>query len=142
MKFEVTVSGEIDMGAIVAEWTEELKDELQKEVKTIDQNIKRDAPVGKTGDLKENIRTTPTEDRSGAEFVVGVSYAAYLEFGTIEKVDLTYISDIQAEDYAELFRGSGIKQSGGIAARKYFFRNIRQGFFNFIEKMNNSDGSR
>ena len=142
MKFDVSVTGEIDFLAIVKEWTDELKDELQKTTKKIEADIKADAPVGKTGDLKESVSGSTIDNGEGAKFVVDVPYAPYLEFGTIEKVDLNYIGEIDADDYALLFKGDGLKQSGGVTARKFFFTNIRKGFFEYIEKMNQGNGSR
>lgn len=53
--------------------------------------------------------------QSGAES--NARYSAYLEFGTIQHVNVP--PDLK--DYAIQFKGQGIRKTGGIIARPYFF---------------------
>jgi hypothetical protein len=51
------------------------------------------------------------------EVVAGARYAAYVEFGTITRVSVP--ADLV--QYAAQFKGRGLRKSGGMAARPFFF---------------------
>lgn len=55
-----------------------------------------------------------------SKVVSGAHYSPYLEFGTIQHVSVP--SDLQ--DYAIQFKGMGIRTTGGIIPRPFFFKHM------------------
>lgn len=60
---------------------------LERGAKKIQRNAKLLCPTGKTGHLKNSIKTKSqiTEDGAGAQVYTNLEYAAYPEFGTGER---------------------------------------------------------
>jgi hypothetical protein len=54
------------------------------------------------------------------EVVSGAKYSAYVEFGTITQVRVP----AELMDYAAQFKGKGIKKTGGMPARPFFFSQL------------------
>jgi hypothetical protein len=73
-------------------------------------------PVGETGFLKSKISSERLAPMS-YEIVSGATYSAYVEFGTITRVKVP--SELTA--YAMQFKGRGIRKSGGLHPRPFFF---------------------
>lgn len=75
-----------------------------------------DAPVDE-GYLRLNI----TQERKGEmnyEVVSAAPYSAFVEFGTITRV----VVPTDLVDYAKQFKGKGLRKTGGMAARPFFFK--------------------
>lgn len=70
-----------------------------------------------TGSLAGSIRPEKTGEFS-CEVVAHKEYAPYIEWGTITKVNVP--ADLAS--YAIQFKGKGIKKTGGIEPRPYFFK--------------------
>lgn len=70
-----------------------------------------------TGSLAGSIRPEKTGEFS-CEVIAHKEYAPYIEWGTITKVDVP--ADLAS--YAIQFKGRGIKKTGGIEPRPYFFK--------------------
>ncbi len=109
--------------------------ELQKKIKQLPQALKdefdgalgeaaydfeqlavNDVPID-TGFLKGEISVI-RRDPMHYEVISGARYSAYVEFGTINHVEVP--SDLVS--YASLFKGKGIKTNGGMIARPFFFK--------------------
>jgi hypothetical protein len=73
-------------------------------------------PVGETGFLKSKITSEPLGPMN-YEIVSGATYSAYVEFGTITRVKVP--GELTA--YAMQFKGKGIRKSGGLYPRPFFF---------------------
>lgn len=121
-------------------FTAELKKYLAKELKILEQDtlndIARDVPRGKTGELARSIKSK----RKKLRLVIGsdLFYAPYQEFGTIKGYDTggsAYASSQELGSYPAQFKGSGIKKNGGISPKKFFFRNVRDNFFKMINRI-------
>jgi hypothetical protein len=96
-----------------------LVDEIDAELSAVSANVVdravQAAPVD-TGSLKNQITFSKIGEMQ-YEIVSGAPYSAYVEFGTITKVSVP--PDLQS--YAAQFKGKGIKKSGGMRARPFFF---------------------
>lgn len=101
---------------------EELKKELSAILETGAQqfvrNAKRDAPVN-FGVLRNEISYAKINDLT-FECVSGASYSPYMEWGTITKFQKP--ADMDEAEYAALFKGKGIRKTGGITPRRFFFK--------------------
>ena len=89
------------------------------------------APVDQ-GKLKQGISYKPTASNPGSisfKIVSNAEYSAYMEWGTITKVNIPS----GEEGYASQFKGRGIKTSGGIYPRPFFFKH-KEPVKLFIEK--------
>jgi HK97 gp10 family phage protein len=73
------------------------------------------APVD-TGYLKNGITFTRLSPMN-FEIVSSAPYSAYVEFGTITMVSVP----AELTSYAAQFKGKGIKKTGGMPARPFFF---------------------
>jgi hypothetical protein len=69
-----------------------------------------------TGFLRNSITFSRLAEMN-YEVVAGARYAAYVEFGTITRVSVP--ADLV--QYAAQFKGRGLRKSGGMAARPFFF---------------------
>lgn len=92
--------------------------ELENAAKLYVRNAKRSAPVD-FGVLKNAISYYR---QAAYTFIVvsGAEYSAYVEWGTIEHVS---VPEGQTE-YALMFKGKGIRKSGGVYPRPFFFVQI------------------
>jgi hypothetical protein len=77
--------------------------------------------VKDSAQLAASIRPVPVSDLS-VEVVVQKDYAPYVEWGTIEHVEVP----AELTDYAIQFKGLGIRKSGGVYPRPFFFKQIPQ----------------
>ena len=99
---------------------------------------KQRAPVD-TGRLRSSISSSFKGDDTG-QVSVNVSYAPYMEFGTGNNVDFSYITNTairrEAEIGASQFRGQGIRNVN-IVGYKYLlssFLEARTHFYQFINR--------
>jgi len=83
-----------------------------------------------TGALAGSIHLVDT-GKMKVEVVVGKKYGAYVEWGTITKVSVP--SEFAA--YAMQFKGKGIRKTGGMLPRPYFFKHIPQVRKEIIENL-------
>lgn len=72
-----------------------------------------------TGQLAGSIRPKRINE-TAVEVTAGKLYAPYVEWGTITKVQVP--SELQA--YAIQFKGKGIRKTGGMLPRPFFFKQI------------------
>lgn len=75
------------------------------------------AQFGDKGILAGSIQPEFKPGTLSAGVNANANYSAYLEFGTIQHVNVP--PDLK--DYAIQFKGQGIRKTGGIIARPYFF---------------------
>jgi len=97
-------------------------------VKEMVADAKTTAPKD-TGKLAQSIQSQKIKDNAYLMYVggVGTKYAPYIEFGTGNKVSLSYLKDIGFPDsYAAKFKGAGVKQVN-ISPKPYFFPAIIKG---------------
>ena len=70
-----------------------------------------------TGELRASIHDVMSVNKLSGRAVTNVEYAAYVEFGTITKVEVPQ----ELTEYAMQFKGKGIKTKGGMKARPYLY---------------------
>lgn len=90
------------------------------------------------GALSKSISKAKLKDLNYLIYVGGaaIKYAPYVEFGTGNRVSLTYLKDIGLPDsYAAKFKGKGIKQVN-LPARPYFFPAIIDGRKDLEKRLN------
>ena len=90
------------------------------------------------GKLAQEITAQKIEDMSYLMFVGGSAqkYAPYVEFGTGNRVSLSYLKDVGLPNsYAAKFKGAGIKQVN-LTARPYFFPAIIDGRIELEKDLN------
>lgn len=92
---------------------------LEVGAQTFVRNAKRDAPVN-FGVLRNLISYAKTGELT-FEVISGAKYSPYLEWGTITKVSVPE----ELVGYAIQFKGRGIRKSGGISPRPYFFPQVK-----------------
>lgn len=97
-------------------------DEVDAEMSAVSLEFVHDAaqaaPVD-TGLLKNSI----SFERLGVmqyEIVSAAPYSAYVEFGTIEKVNVPS----EWKEFAQLFKGKGLRKTGGIHPHPFFFPQV------------------
>lgn len=93
---------------------------------------KRDAPVDE-GQLRGGISARQINNLT-AEVVSAAKHSPYIEWGTIQHVSVP----AELQDYAIQFKGKGIRKTGGIIPRPFFFKQIpiiRKQFTERIEKL-------
>lgn len=81
------------------------------------------------GKLQQNITSAKIKDNLYSIYVGGVAqkYAPYVEFGTGNRVSLSYLKDVGLPNsYAAKFKGKGVKKVN-LTARPYFFPAILKG---------------
>lgn len=103
------------LGAIPENVKTEVDAEMDAVSRSYVNRAAKAAPVDH-GYLKNGI----TYDRIGMmqyEIVSAAKYSAYVEFGTITKVQVP--AELVA--YAAQFKGKGLKKNGGMRARPFFF---------------------
>jgi len=135
MAFNVEIRGLRELQAKISSMPKEIHKEVSAVVeagaKKWVRDAKRDAPVD-VGFLKNGISyaqviSSPT--KTAFEVVSNAEYSAYMEWGTITKVNIPS----GEEGYASQFKGRGIKTSGGIYPRPFFFKH-KEPVKLFIEK--------
>lgn len=107
-----------------------LEDEINATNESIANKARGRAPVD-TGFLKNSIITQETE--KGAETVVSINYAPYIEFGTGGRVDVP----AGLEDYAIQFKGEGIKQVN-IPAKPFLFNSWMEETTKMLDRLKNA----
>lgn len=101
---------------------------ISDNVKEMVADAKNKAPVD-LGKLQQNVDSDKIKDLAYRMYVGGVAqkYAPYVEFGTGNRVSLSYLKEIGLPDsYAMKFKGKGFKQVN-LTARPYFFPAIIKG---------------
>lgn len=106
-----------------------LPKEISKEVSAIVESgakewvrgAKRDCKAVDNGFLRAGISYAPVS-KTGYEVVSSANYSAYVEWGTITKVDVP--AELSA--YAIQFKGKGIRKNGGMIPRPFFFKQRQQ----------------
>lgn len=94
----------------------ELEAILERGARTFVRNAKRDAPVD-LGVLRNEITYFPAAPFQYT-VVSGAKYSPYLEWGTITKVNVPG----ELAEYASQFKRRGIRKTGGIYPRPFFFK--------------------
>jgi len=121
----------IGLDKVIAKF-DKIPEQLQREIrgvvengaKTFERNAKRDAPVNKEkdgGNLRQQITYYPLvsdKTKTTFEIVSGAKYSAYLEWGTITRVQVP----AELQGYAIQFKGKGLRKTGGIIPQPYFFK--------------------
>jgi phage gpG-like protein len=98
---------------------QDVDDELSAGMVMMERSAKRLAPVGKgTGRLRSSITASRVEFLVW-ELVAQVDYAAYVEFGTGDLVDIPK----GLEGYASQFKGKDIRKVN-LPARPFFFPSV------------------
>jgi hypothetical protein len=103
------------LGKIPVALEREIDAELSVVSKNYENRAATAAPVD-TGFLRNQITSSKIGEMA-YEVVSGARYSAYLEFGTITKVRVP--SELQS--YALQFKGRGLRKTGGIVPRPFFF---------------------
>ena len=85
-------------------------------VKTAKHNLTSPRAV-KTGVLRSSLHPVMSVNKLSGRAVTNVEYAAYVEFGTITKVEVPQ----ELTEYAMQFKGKGIRTKGGMKARPYLY---------------------
>lgn len=95
----------------------------------------RDTFNQRTGEGRASI--TSGKDGKNRHYVkAGKNYMAYLEFGTIEKVDLKPLDDLGIDrNFAIQWKGKGKRTRGGIKAGHYFFPNVKKAYDKMLERI-------
>jgi hypothetical protein len=112
--------------------------ELRRGVKTAEnlavQDFKKEFNQ-RTGEGRSSIISG--KDKKNTYFVRALKkYMAYLEFGTITKVDLSPLDDLGIDrSYASQFKGKGKRKTGGIRAGHYFFPNVKKAYDMMIKRL-------
>lgn len=130
----VQVKNNFKAEGLVQELEEYLTKELARYEKETLSDIDRDVPI-KTGELASSIQSVNDPNQLKVTIGTNLHYAPYQEFGTIELYDAGYVSSQELGSYPQQFRGAGIRQSGGVFARNYFFKNVRTNFFKMIDRI-------
>lgn len=115
-KFRVKVSGDLakQFKGLEKKLTQTLQDELYAAALDIETESKRLVPVD-TGVLKNS--SGVRVDNLKFTVFYGAKYAPYIEYGTITRVNVPP----EMQDNAILFKGSGIRKTGGIHARPFLY---------------------
>ena len=130
---KVKIEDNINLLRFAEEVTDSLKDAVDKyHLKTLS-DMRRDVPVGKTGDLKRSIVGTLSPDGLTSVIEATEHYAPYQEFGTITGVgyDSAYANSLGLDSYAEQFKMGN--NSNATPAKRFFFRNSNANFIRLID---------
>jgi hypothetical protein len=97
------------------EVSEQVDTEIGQSLVQMQQEMIRIAPVGRSGFLKNHIKL---EQKGKLNWTLGayMPYSAYLNWGTITRVKVTSFWS----NYAALFKGKGIRKTGGIYPTFFF----------------------
>ena len=135
----VQVKNNFKAEGLVQELEEYLTKELARYEKETLSDIDRDVPRGKSGHLAGSIESVNDPDQLKVTIGTDLFYAPYQEFGTIkgysEGGGSTYASKNELGDYPSNFIGNGIKKTGGILPKQFFFKNVRTNFFKMIDRI-------
>jgi HK97 gp10 family phage protein len=123
MSFSIDIKGLRELQANITKLPQQLKVEasaiVENGAKEWVRLSKQDAPVD-FGVLRNEITYAKLNDLS-FEIISGASYSPYVEWGTIEHVSVP----AELQPYAILFKGKGIRKTGGIYPHPYFFKQAR-----------------
>ena len=124
MSYNVEIKGLTELQARLEKLPAEIKMEanaiLEKGAQIFVRNAQRDAPVN-FGFLRQRITYMPRPVTNLlVEMVSGAEYSAYMEWGTITRVKVP--PELAA--YAIQFKGKGIRKTGGIHPRPFFFKQL------------------
>lgn len=127
--------------AEMRKYPERVVKEVQEEVgdwaSRTETAAKRDVPVD-TGALSGSIRAVLGADKVTwivkAGGINGVDYAPYIEFGTGALVDKTFLQEYGLVNYAQQFKGKGIKKVN-LPARSFLYRNARTEFEKTVQNI-------
>lgn len=100
--------------------SQDLQDEIDAEIRDASETfagLAKNAAPGRTGRLRGSIRSAPTGAPLSYEVFAQTTYAAYQEWGTIEHVNVP--PDLV--DVAIKYKGRGIRKTGGVTPKHYFF---------------------
>ena len=110
---------EIDVNKIIENQRKSLKDDLKKFAWIIKEKVDEKTPED-TKELLGNNLIWPLEQvgtQIGIRVFNETEYAPYVEFGTIELVEVPN----ELTEYAMQFKGKGIIKKGGMKARPYLY---------------------
>ena len=101
-------------------FTDKKAAKLKKVVELATRNMvasaQRKVPV-KHGRLRSSLHPVMSVNKLSGRAVTNVEYAPYVEFGTIELVEVPN----ELTEYAMQFKGKGIRKKGGMKARPYLY---------------------
>jgi len=130
---KVKIEDNINLLKFAEEVTDSLKDAVKEyHFKTINA-MKRDAPVGETGDLRRSIGGNLSNDNLSSVIEATMPYAPYQEFGTITGggYDSAYANSLGLDSYASQFkRGDSGKPT---TAKRFFFKNSNANFIRLVD---------
>jgi hypothetical protein len=136
---KVQIKSNINLVELFEGVTDKMKIELQQWGAQTVLDIRNNANFPfDTGALNRSVNGQYKETEFGATYIIdaGSRYAAYQEFGTILKFDPSYTSELGLTSYASQFKGKGIIKTGGVPARRYFFRPVRRKFEELLKTLN------
>jgi hypothetical protein len=110
----------------------EVDAELEEGARQFTGLVKLKAP-GDTGRLRGSANYAPTGRKMSYESFVQTNYAAYQEWGTIQYVSVPP----ELRDIAIKYKGKGIKKTGGVKPKHYFFSNMALVIPSVIQNINN-----
>lgn len=120
MNFRINIAGVKELQTKLNNVSKQVRSEVLGEIKDAAQvwarNSQRDAPID-LGKLRQNI-TADISPSWGASVISNARYSPYIEWGTVTKVDVPG----ELADYAIQFKGRGLRKSGGISPRPFFFK--------------------
>lgn len=136
MSVKAQIRSNIQVLDFMKEVLKDVKDGIQEYQTTTVAQMKAKAPVDE-GTLRDNIYGQISDNGLTSTIVADTYYAAYQEFGTIQRYDSAYATKNDVDQYALQFKVYGPKQpSGGTPAKRYFFGPARANFIALIDKLN------
>ena len=88
----------------------------------------RKAPF-KLGNMRNAIRPIMGKSGLSVRVYAGMSYSAYVEFGTITKVSVPP----ELAEYAMQFKGKGKRKNGGMPARPFLYPAFKEQFPKYVK---------
>jgi hypothetical protein len=110
----------------------EIDGEIHEAARSFAGLAKAAAPAD-TGRLRGSINFAPAGTPLSYEVFAQTTYAAYQEFGTIQKVSVP--PDLV--EVAAKYKGRGIRKKGGVRARAYFFSQRAKVIPELMNNLNN-----
>ncbi len=134
MSFKIDIKGLTEviakLDALPADLKKRMNGQMTRGARVFVRNAQRDAPVD-FGRLKGGISFRPNPvSNLAVEMVSSAEYSPYPEFGTITFAAAGVAAaaetsgQIGVEAYALQFKGKGIRKSGGMLPRPYFFKQL------------------
>jgi len=141
MAFKIEFKGIEGLITSVRKYPERVTKEIQLEIRDWAERTEakaiQDVPVD-TGALKSSIRAVLGANKLTwivkAGGINNVDYAPYVEFGTGAFVDKAFLQQYGLVNYAQQFKGKGIRQVN-LPARTFLYRNARIEFEKSVKEI-------